>query len=196
VLTRVCRLHAARDGERTGWVNPSRGRSVEVAADHPRDAQIAGQCREAIQRLPPRPGIAARQVRAPDTELGARYYNVVQADVDPGSERLDYDVLARLATQHQPRLIGIGTSSYSRWCDQAPTAIRESNVVFQKARIGQSEESFADGASRLVADALRPAFGRPRLAASGFCGSPKWSTIRSTIAPGSAGRYHRWLSSC
>jgi glycine hydroxymethyltransferase len=51
--------------------------------------------------------------------FGARYYNVVQADVDPQTEYLDYDVLADLAARHRPKLIWIGTSSYSRWYDYA-----------------------------------------------------------------------------
>ncbi len=49
--------------------------------------------------------------------FGARYYNVVQADVDPATERLDYEVFADLARQHRPKLIWIGTSAYSRWYD-------------------------------------------------------------------------------
>ena len=49
--------------------------------------------------------------------FGARYYNVIQADVDKTTERLDYDVLADLAAEHRPKLIWIGTSSYSRWYD-------------------------------------------------------------------------------
>jgi glycine hydroxymethyltransferase len=49
--------------------------------------------------------------------FGARYYSVVQADVDPHTEILDLDTLADLAERHRPRLIWIGTSSYSRWYD-------------------------------------------------------------------------------
>jgi glycine hydroxymethyltransferase len=43
-----------------------------------------------------------------------RDFNVVAYDVDPDSERIDYEDLERLAIEHRPNLIICGASAYSR----------------------------------------------------------------------------------
>jgi glycine hydroxymethyltransferase len=49
--------------------------------------------------------------------FSGKLYNFIHYGVDPESERLDYDVLAELALQHQPKLIVAGASAYPRWFD-------------------------------------------------------------------------------
>jgi len=41
------------------------------------------------------------------------FYNIVSYAVDPDTEKLDYDEIERLATQHRPKMIIAGVSSYS-----------------------------------------------------------------------------------
>ena len=45
------------------------------------------------------------------------YYNFVHYGVDPETEQINYDVVAELAQQHQPKLIVVGASAYSRLFD-------------------------------------------------------------------------------
>ena len=45
--------------------------------------------------------------------FSGQFYNFVHYGVDPESERLDYDHLADLATEHKPKLIVAGASAYS-----------------------------------------------------------------------------------
>ncbi|MCB0168595.1 MAG: serine hydroxymethyltransferase [Anaerolineae bacterium] len=45
------------------------------------------------------------------------YYNFVQYGVDPETEQLDYDVIAALAEEHQPKLLLAGASAYPREWD-------------------------------------------------------------------------------
>lgn len=41
------------------------------------------------------------------------YYDIIPYSVDPETERIDYDELARLAEEHKPKMIIAGVSSYS-----------------------------------------------------------------------------------
>ena len=45
------------------------------------------------------------------------YYNFVHYGVDPETEQINYDVVAELAQQHQPKMIVVGASAYSRLFD-------------------------------------------------------------------------------
>ncbi len=47
------------------------------------------------------------------------FYTIVDYDLDPKTELLDYDGIGRLARQHRPRLIVCGYSAYSRTIDFA-----------------------------------------------------------------------------
>jgi glycine hydroxymethyltransferase len=47
------------------------------------------------------------------------FYNIVDYDLDPKSETLDYDAIEKLAKQHKPRMIICGYSAYPRVIDFA-----------------------------------------------------------------------------
>jgi len=47
------------------------------------------------------------------------FYRIADYDLDPASERLDYDSIARLAREHRPKMILCGYSAYSRTIDFA-----------------------------------------------------------------------------
>ncbi len=47
------------------------------------------------------------------------FYSIVDYDLDPTTERLDYDQIERLAKEHRPRMIICGYSAYSRVIDFA-----------------------------------------------------------------------------
>jgi glycine hydroxymethyltransferase len=49
--------------------------------------------------------------------FSGHYYNFVHYGVDPESEQLNYDTIADLAGEHQPRLIVVGASAYPRLFD-------------------------------------------------------------------------------
>jgi len=49
--------------------------------------------------------------------FSGKFYNFIHYGVHPETERIDYDVLAELAVQHQPKLIVAGASAYPRWFD-------------------------------------------------------------------------------
>ena len=49
--------------------------------------------------------------------FSGRFFNIVPYGVSPGTERIDYDEVARLASLHHPRLILAGASAYSRIID-------------------------------------------------------------------------------
>ncbi len=49
--------------------------------------------------------------------ISGRIYNIVPYGVDPDTEQLDYDTIARLAREHRPALLLSGASSYSRSID-------------------------------------------------------------------------------
>jgi glycine hydroxymethyltransferase len=49
--------------------------------------------------------------------FSGQFYKFVHYGVDPESELIDYDHLARLARQHRPKLIVAGASAYSRIID-------------------------------------------------------------------------------
>jgi len=48
------------------------------------------------------------------------YYNFVHYGVDPETEQLNYDMIADLAKEHQPKLIMAGASAYPRKIEFAP----------------------------------------------------------------------------
>ena len=47
------------------------------------------------------------------------FYTIVDYDLDPKTERLDYDAIAKLARQHKPKMIICGYSAYPRTIDFA-----------------------------------------------------------------------------
>src|SRR5215471_14790970 len=49
--------------------------------------------------------------------FSGQFYNFVHYGVDPATEMIDYDKVARLAEQHKPKLIVAGASAYSRIID-------------------------------------------------------------------------------
>jgi len=49
--------------------------------------------------------------------FSGRYYHIVTYGVDPGGERIDMEAVARLAEQHQPKLIVVGATAYPRQFD-------------------------------------------------------------------------------
>ncbi len=51
--------------------------------------------------------------------FSGQYYNVVSYGVDPETEQIDMDTIAKLAKAHQPKLIIVGGSAYPRWFDFA-----------------------------------------------------------------------------
>jgi len=54
--------------------------------------------------------------------LSGRIYNIVHYGVDPKTEQLDYDNIAKLAREHKPKLLLSGASAYSRTIDFAKIA--------------------------------------------------------------------------
>ncbi|MCC6905513.1 MAG: serine hydroxymethyltransferase [Anaerolineae bacterium] len=54
--------------------------------------------------------------------FSAHYYHAVQYPVDPETGFLDYDVVAKLAREHKPRLLWAGHSAYPRQLDFAKFA--------------------------------------------------------------------------
>lgn len=49
--------------------------------------------------------------------ISGKYYHVVHYGVDPKTELLDYDGLAKLAAEHKPKMIVAGASAYPRIID-------------------------------------------------------------------------------
>jgi len=49
--------------------------------------------------------------------FSGKLFNAVQYKVDPKTERLDYDEMARLAQEHKPKILIVGASAYSRFID-------------------------------------------------------------------------------
>lgn len=49
--------------------------------------------------------------------FSGHYYNFVHYGVDPQTEQLNYDTIADLAGEHQPKLIVVGASAYPRLFD-------------------------------------------------------------------------------
>ena len=49
--------------------------------------------------------------------ISGTYYNVIPYGVDKETEQIDYDALARLAKEHQPKMIIAGASAYARVID-------------------------------------------------------------------------------
>ena len=49
--------------------------------------------------------------------FSGRWYKIIGYGLDPKTERLDYDGIARLAREHKPKLILAGASAYSRIID-------------------------------------------------------------------------------
>jgi glycine hydroxymethyltransferase len=51
--------------------------------------------------------------------ISGKIYNIVHYGVDPKTEQLDYDVVAKLAKEHKPKMLLSGASAYSRTIDFA-----------------------------------------------------------------------------
>ena len=51
--------------------------------------------------------------------FSGKYYNVVSYGVDPETEQIDINTIAKLAKAHEPKLIIVGGSAYPRWFDFA-----------------------------------------------------------------------------
>ena len=49
--------------------------------------------------------------------FSGKFYNFVHYGVDRETETIDYDQIAALAAEHQPKLIVAGASAYPRWFD-------------------------------------------------------------------------------
>src|SRR3954449_4343563 len=49
--------------------------------------------------------------------FSGRWYNTVGYGLDPETERIDYDAIARLAREHRPKLILAGASAYAPTID-------------------------------------------------------------------------------
>jgi glycine hydroxymethyltransferase len=64
--------------------------------------------------------------------FSGRWYPTIGYGVDPKTERIDYDAVARLAREHRPKLILAGASAYPRQIDFARFAeiAREVGAVF------------------------------------------------------------------
>ena len=64
--------------------------------------------------------------------FSGRWYNTIGYGLDPRTERLDYDGIARLAREHKPKLILAGASAYARQIDFARIAevAREVGAIF------------------------------------------------------------------
>ncbi len=54
--------------------------------------------------------------------LSGKIYKIVPYGVDPKTEQIDYDNIAKLAREHKPKLVLAGASSYSRTIDFARIA--------------------------------------------------------------------------
>jgi glycine hydroxymethyltransferase len=64
--------------------------------------------------------------------FSGRWYPTVGYGVDPKTERIDYDQVARLAREHKPKLVLAGASAYARAIDFARIAevAREVGAIF------------------------------------------------------------------
>jgi glycine hydroxymethyltransferase len=49
--------------------------------------------------------------------FSGKFYNFVHYGVDRETETIDYDNIAALAAEHQPKLLVAGASAYPRWFD-------------------------------------------------------------------------------
>lgn len=54
--------------------------------------------------------------------LSGKYYNFIPYGLDPATQRLNYDQLRALATEHRPKMIVAGASAYAREIDFAAIA--------------------------------------------------------------------------
>jgi glycine hydroxymethyltransferase len=64
--------------------------------------------------------------------FSGRWYNTIGYGLDPKTERIDHDQVARLAREHRPKLILAGASAYSRTIefDRFAEVAREVGAVF------------------------------------------------------------------
>jgi glycine hydroxymethyltransferase len=64
--------------------------------------------------------------------FSGRWYNTIGYGLDPKTERIDYEGVARLAREHKPKLLLAGASAYARTIDFARMAeiAREVGAVF------------------------------------------------------------------
>jgi glycine hydroxymethyltransferase len=51
------------------------------------------------------------------SNFSGKIYNFVAYDVNPETELIDYDAIEKLADQHKPKMIVVGTTAYSRTID-------------------------------------------------------------------------------
>jgi glycine hydroxymethyltransferase len=49
--------------------------------------------------------------------ISGKIYNIVHYGVDPKTEQIDYDVVAKMAKEHRPKILLSGASAYSRTID-------------------------------------------------------------------------------
>jgi glycine hydroxymethyltransferase len=64
--------------------------------------------------------------------FSGRWYNTIGYGLDPTTERIDYDAIARLAREHRPKLLLAGASAYPRIIDfdRIAEVAREVGAVF------------------------------------------------------------------
>jgi len=64
--------------------------------------------------------------------FSGRYYPHIGYGLDPQTERIDYDAIARLAREHRPKLVLAGASAYSRTIDfdRIAEVAREVGAIF------------------------------------------------------------------
>jgi glycine hydroxymethyltransferase len=55
-----------------------------------------------------------------DVNISGRLYNFIPYGLSPSDERLDYDQIASLAEEHQPKMIVAGATAYSRIIEPEP----------------------------------------------------------------------------
>ena len=55
-----------------------------------------------------------------DVNISGRLYNFIPYGLSPSDERLDYDQIAQLAEEHQPKMIVAGATAYSRIIEPEP----------------------------------------------------------------------------
>jgi glycine hydroxymethyltransferase len=93
-------------------VQPHSGANANIAA-------FMAMCepRDTIMSLPIKSGGHLSHGLKPN--FSGTFYNIVDYDLDPKTETLDYDVIEKLAKQHKPKMIICGYSAYPRIIDFA-----------------------------------------------------------------------------
>ena len=105
---RACRLFGCSHAN----VQPHSGANANVAA-------FMAMCDpgDRILSLPIKSGGHLSHGLKPN--FSGTFYDIVEYDVDPESEQLDYDVIAKIARETKPKMIICGYSAYSRLIDFA-----------------------------------------------------------------------------